>query len=674
MKKKLPIKLFIFIGFVLLGLLLFSNIINSFFLSDDFVFIDAVKSQKNFLPLWVNALFIRPVVMASYSLDAWIWKLNPAGYHLTNILLHSVNAFLVFLFSSLLLGFFDFEKNLKFRISLFSGILFLVFSGHSESVSWISGRTDVIATLFVLISFCCYLNYRKSKKIATVLFSYLFFILALMSKESVIVYPLLIFVFDFFLQEEKSRRYNIFKAITIQNGLFFLLLAGYFLFRIMVLGSFLEISGGGQTNFGIVVSNMMFFVSRSLVPFQVLEPLWNTLLSGDAAFGEFAFKFLIFVFFCGGLLMLFVKARKKEKSLIGFASFAFLVSLIPVLNWRISIGDTQNERFLYFPSVFISLLLVLGVFLVLKRKILKNTLIGLLMILNIGFLYQSNTNWKEAGAVSRGILFSFITNVNKNPAENSEKIFVLNLPDNLNGAYIARNGFYESLHLFEPQIFKKFIVGISTHILKDKEDAVFVEKINETTFAIKLIREDIFFLQTPPLSRVFYEVFDFNQNVYSLKFSKLYGNFSIMSYSEGRIEKIATLKGEKNLPFGVIHPLKIDPIRESENITLSGVVVADMEIIKIMVKRDPVPSDPLSTVDEDGFVSLGEASFEEGKDPFLASIYPNDPFKLSYIFKHVISRDKLPENRTESVKIYVFAYDKNGECAKIGTMELEGKN
>jgi len=670
MKRELAVKLFIFIGFVLLGLLLFSNIIDAFFVSDDFVFIDSVKSQKSPLSLWVNPLFVRPVVMFSYSLDFLLWKLNPTGYHLTNILLHSINSFLVFLFCSLLLGFFDFEKNTKFRLSLFAGILFLVFSGHSESVSWVSGRTDVLAALFVLVSFCCYFDFRKTGRKTAVILSYLFFILALMSKESVIVYPLLVFVFDLILQGKKSRRYNAFKAITVQNGLFFLLLAGYFVFRFLVLGSFLKISGEIQTNLGVIVSNMMFFISRSLFPFQVLKALWNTLLSWDMGPGEFIFKLLIFILFFGGLLMLFIKARKKEKDLVGFAGFVFLVSLIPVLNWKISIGDIQNERFLYFPSVFISLLLVLGIHLVLKRKMLKNIFLGLLVVVHIGFLYNSNNNWKAAGTISRGILSSFVTKVKEKPVENSGKIFILNLPDNLNGAYIARNGFYESLHLFESQVFKRVIVGISTHILKDKEDVVFVERVNEVTYSIKLSREDVFFLQSPPLSRVFYEVYDFNQNVYTLKFSKLFGNLSLFYYSGGKIEKIGTVKGEKNLPFGLIHPLKIESIQDTEDITLSGVVVSHTEILKIEVKRDPVPSDPLSKVDDDGLVSLGEASFEEGKDPFLVSLYPNDPFKLSFIFKHVISGDKLPENLTEPVRIHVIVFDKNGESAKIGTKEI----
>lgn len=674
MKKELTVKLFLFIGFVFLGLLLFSNIINSFFLSDDFVFIDAVKSQESPFRLWVNPLFVRPVVMFSYSLDILFWDLNPTGYHLTNILLHSVNAFLVFLFCSSLLGFFDFEKNIKFRISLFAGILFLVFSGHSESVSWVSGRTDVLATLFVLVSFCCYLDFKKSGRKTAIILSYLFFILALMSKESVIVYPLLILVFDLFMQKKESRRSNILKTLTMQNGLFFLLLCIYFVFRFMVLGSFLKISGEFQTNFGIVLSNTMFFVSRSIFPFQVLKTVWNTLLSGDAGLGEIFFKSLIFVVSFGGLLILFIKAKKKEKGLVGFAGFAFFVSMIPVLNWRISIGDTQNERFLYFPSVFMSLLLVLGIYLVFKKKLLRNTLIGLFLILHIVFLHQSNENWKAAGTVSEGILLSFAKNVKENAVDVSEKIFILNLPDSLNGAYIARNGFFESLHVFEPQLFKRIIVGISTHILKDKEDEAFVERVNEITYSINLNREDVFFLQTPPLSRVFYEVFDFNQNAFKLKFSKLYGNYSLLYYSGGKIKKIATIKGEKNLSFGLIHPLKIDSIQESEDIIFSGVVVGDTEIFKIEVKRDPVSSDPLSSVDPDGFISLGEASFDEGKDPFLASLYPNYPFKFSLIFKYRIPKDKLPEKLTEPVRIHVFVYDKNGESVKIWTKEIGGNN
>lgn len=670
MKKDLAVKLFIFIGLVLLGLLLFSNIINSFFLSDDFVFIDSVKSQKNLLNLWVNPLFVRPVVMFSYSLDFLLWDLNPTGYHLTNILLHSVNAFLVFLFCSSLLGFFDFEKNIKFRISLFAGILFLVFSGHSESVSWISGRTDVLATLFVLVSFCCYLDFKKTGRKTAVILSYLFFILALMSKESVIVYPLLIFVFDLIQRKKESRRSNFLKTLTIQNGVFFLLLAGYFVFRFLVLGSFLKISGEFQTNFGVILSNFMFYVSRSLFPFQLLKTVWNTLLSGDAGLGEIFFKSLIFIVFFGGLLMLFIKAKKKEKGLVGFVGIAFLISLIPVLNWRISIGDTQNERFLYFPSIFISLLIVLAVYLVFKRKLLRNILLVLLVIVHIGFLYHSNINWKAAGTVSRGMLFSFVAEVKENSVENSEKIFILNLPDSLNGAYIARNGFYESLKLFEPQVFKRVIVGISTHIIKDIEDAVFVERVNEITYSIKLNREDVFFLQSPPLSRVFYEVFDFNQNAFKLKFSKLYGNYSLLYYSDGKVRKIGTLKGEKNLPFGLIHPLNMESLSGAEDILLSGVVVGETEILKIEVKRDTMPSDSLSSVDSDGLVSLGEASIEEGKDPFLASLYPNYPFRFSSIFKYIISRDKLPEKLTEPVRIHVFAYDKNGESAMIGTKEL----
>jgi hypothetical protein len=293
---------------------------------------------------------------------------------------------------------------------------------------------------------------------------------------------------------------------------------------------------------------------------------------------------------------------------------------------------------------------------------------------HILFLYNSNKNWKEAGSVSKGILSSFVKNVKEDPGENSEKIFVLNLPDNLNGAYIARNGFYESLHLFEPQVFKRIIVGISSHSLKDERDAVSVERVNETTFTIDLNREDIFFLQRPPDSRVFYEVFDFNQNVYSLKFSKFYGNFTIMSYSEGKIKKIASIKGEKNLPFGLIPPFELGSIRESEDINLSGVVVSDTEILKIEVKRDRVPSDLLSIVDENGLVSLGEASFEMGKNALLASLYPNDPFELSYTFKYLISGNKLPDDELTPLRIHVIVYDKNGEHTTIEAMEIRGQH
>lgn len=152
----------ILIGIIALtGFIAYANILNSFFLSDDFVLI-ALLSKLGPFGLWFNqqhgkSLFFRPLLGIISFLDYKIWGLNPFGYHLTNFGFHLANSFLVgsiaFLFSLNL----RLDLKLKRFIPYFAGFIFLLLPSHSEAVSWISARTDVIATFFALLSFSIYL-------------------------------------------------------------------------------------------------------------------------------------------------------------------------------------------------------------------------------------------------------------------------------------------------------------------------------------------------------------------------------------------------------------------------------------------------------------------------------------------------------------------------------------
>src|SRR5262245_57596080 len=86
------------LGLFLLGsLLAFSGNLNSYFLSDDFVQIGKVL-HKDFSVAWGHAHggFFRPLFILSYIIDSRIWHDRSFGYHLTNVVIHAVNSFLVF--------------------------------------------------------------------------------------------------------------------------------------------------------------------------------------------------------------------------------------------------------------------------------------------------------------------------------------------------------------------------------------------------------------------------------------------------------------------------------------------------------------------------------------------------------------------------------------------------
>jgi hypothetical protein len=136
-----------------------------------------------------------PVRLLSYALDYSVWGIKPFGYHFGNILLHALNAFLIYL---LLLRLFAAPKP-----ALLAAFFFLVHPMQVESVAWISGRKEVLCGFFLLLSALCFHEHltrdlvpreqvRKTTALIPYLLSLIFFILACLSKASAIVLPLLL--------------------------------------------------------------------------------------------------------------------------------------------------------------------------------------------------------------------------------------------------------------------------------------------------------------------------------------------------------------------------------------------------------------------------------------------------------------------------------------------------
>ena len=94
-----------------------------------------------------------PLTWISHMLDCMVFDLNPAGHHLTNLLLHTANALLLFLLLLKMTG-------ARWQ-SLFVAALFALHPLHVESVAWISERKDVLSTFFWMLTLLAYAGYAK---------------------------------------------------------------------------------------------------------------------------------------------------------------------------------------------------------------------------------------------------------------------------------------------------------------------------------------------------------------------------------------------------------------------------------------------------------------------------------------------------------------------------------
>ena len=176
---------------ILLIAVAYLNSLSVYFIWDDY---SSVVSNANirslslrniFKPLYSDdssniaktPLYYRPLQVLSYIFDYRVWKLNPFGYHITNIILHTANALLLYLLLLLLF---------KDRVLAFCGSsLFGIHPVFTSSVTYISGRTDILSLFFLLAMLIAFIKSIEGSKLKTFFYCLSLFcsFLLLLSKE-----------------------------------------------------------------------------------------------------------------------------------------------------------------------------------------------------------------------------------------------------------------------------------------------------------------------------------------------------------------------------------------------------------------------------------------------------------------------------------------------------------
>ncbi len=279
-----------------------------------------------------------PLQILSYALDFHLWRLQPFGYHLTNVLFHALNAILVFFLLKKMFG--------ESWVSFIAALLFSLHPVQVESVTWISERKNVLFLALLLASFLCYISYWKhphtnwGKKLY--LFSLFFFMLSLLAKVSAVVLPFLLFLYDLsFLKKSKWT--------MIKDKIPFLVLS--LLFGVITIvvyhydNHLMGFHGGAPYSTALTMVNVLIeYIIYLLVPLYLdnyyLTPIaksfWETqvLLS------------------CGALVLISFlawRSYKGNRKLFFWAGWV-LISLLPVLN-IVPIAILRADRYMYLAAI-----------------------------------------------------------------------------------------------------------------------------------------------------------------------------------------------------------------------------------------------------------------------------------------------------------------------------------
>ena len=185
---------------ILLGvaILVYLNALSNGFTFDDFFYIlnnQAVRSGSItglFHPTAINNNF-RPLSLATFALNWALGHQQPLAYHLVNVLLHAVVTLLLYL---VLIGLLEAVPEAE-TIGFVAALFFAVHPLHTEAVTSIVGRSELLVAGFLLAAWLFHLQDRP-------VCSLICFVLALLSKESAAVFLLLVLAGDYARYKLKS--------------------------------------------------------------------------------------------------------------------------------------------------------------------------------------------------------------------------------------------------------------------------------------------------------------------------------------------------------------------------------------------------------------------------------------------------------------------------------------
>jgi hypothetical protein len=343
-------------------------------------------------PFFGTTPFYRPLLIVSFILDYQLWGLNAFGYHFSNVVLHALNALMVYLLAFLL-----------FKQKTFAWIAGLLFATHpiqTEAVAWISGRNDVLLTFFSLLTIICYLRWRMlggTKRVIVYVGFLLSYCCVLLTKESGIILPVLIVLVDYFFRNSLPHPLGGRKKVYLPLILVSVL---YIYLRMNLLGS-ADLGTRALEPFhtftGVIITYAYYLK-------MLLFPIVQTASPSILPIVSFKNPLCIASFFLVGSLVVVTVACWNRFRELSFTILWVFVALLPV-SGIIPLTVPALEHRLYLGSVCFSMVIPLLLYKIFlpgthESFFSRRSLCSLFILVALIMVYSSktvtrNTIWRD---------------------------------------------------------------------------------------------------------------------------------------------------------------------------------------------------------------------------------------------------------------------------------------
>lgn len=455
----------IIVYLLIAAVLLFSLMTRNYFVGDDFTWFRWATTCVNQFECVVryftqsDGFFYRPGAKLYFLFMYRTFWLNQTAYHMISLFLHFTVSMLVFLLAKKI-----FRNKLQAVLTAF---LFLMLSGSSEAIFWISATGFLFTALFSLASLLTFIIWTEKRKTVYFVATLIFSILSMLFHELGIVTPLLFLLYQWIFGDHMNLK-SVWK--NMQYRLLLLPIPVYLVMRLIARSHWLS----GDYNYNILklpfnaVGNAIGYVLLTLIG-PMSEPIYQALRNFLRGQALIAIVVTILALFVGSIAYKKISKllNKNEMKIFLFGTFFSVITLLPFLG----LGNISS-RYGYVSSVGIIFLLIffinkLYTYLLSNGRDIAIASIAVVMsifsLLQIVSLQQVHSDWYEAGEKVRRFFVAIDSVYMDNLATDPMEFHFVNVPIRVGEAWIFPVGLPDALwFVFRNPNIKVFIWPSST--------------------------------------------------------------------------------------------------------------------------------------------------------------------------------------------------------------------
>ena len=330
--------------------------------------------------------------------------LFPVLNHAVNILLFAFTCILLFHILQIII-----PKRYSIKtpvgelgLAFFATMLYAAHPLHTEAVSNVKGRDEVMCMLLSLLALFATIKYAKTKNITHLIWGALVFFIALLSKENAVTFFAIIPLTYFFFTELKVKDYAITLGLYLIPFVVFLFVRSQFTQSGLtqdspeILNNPFLLASTSQ-RYATTILTFLYYFKLLILP----HPLTHDYYFNQIPYVDFGDILFILSFLVNGALVIYALMNLKKKSIASYAILFYFISFSIASNLLFTVGVLMNERFVYMSSLGFCILLSYLLITYVKNQ--KAVLVSFVIILSLysAKTFTRNFDWKDSFTLFR---------------------------------------------------------------------------------------------------------------------------------------------------------------------------------------------------------------------------------------------------------------------------------